>query len=87
MFIPQAVVHHKLSATIGVQSENAVYFISRNRIKFMKRWAKWYHFLVFMIYNTLVKLPGSVIVFGFVRRKPELAKAYFRGYWHGVKGD
>ncbi len=85
-YIAEATIFHYLSATIGVQSENAVYFISRNRVKFLRHWAKWYQFLFFMLFNTLVKLPGAVIIFGLIKGKPELAKAYSKGFWDGVRG-
>lgn len=85
-YVPSAVVLHDPSSTTGLQSKDYVYYFSRNRVWFMRRWARWYHYLVFLVYNTLIKLPGSVIIFGFKRRRPELAMAYFKGYWDGIKG-
>lgn len=84
VYVPAAVLIHDSSSTVGFQSRDYVYYFSRNRIWLMKRWAHWYHYLVFMVYNTLVKLPGAVIVFGLLRRKPGLVVAYFKGYWHGI---
>jgi GT2 family glycosyltransferase len=84
VYVPAAGLIHDVSSTVGFQSRDYVYYFSRNRVWFMRRWAKCYHLLVFMLYNTLVKLPGAVIVFGILRRKPELVMAYFKGYWHGI---
>lgn len=84
-YVPEAVVLHEPSSITGMQSPMYVYFFSRNRIWFMRRWGKWYHLLFFMLYNTLVKLPGAIIIFGLQQRKPELAKAFIKGYWDGIK--
>lgn len=87
VYVPAARLRHDVSSTVGFQSPQYVYYFSRNRIWFMRRWARWRHFLVFMLYNTVVKLPGAVLVFGLLRRRPELVAAYFKGYWHGlIKG-
>ena len=84
IYVPAAMLIHHVSSTVGAQSYDHVYYISRNRIWFMQRWAKRHHYLVFMAYNILVKVPGSLIVFGLLARKPELVKAYIRGLWHGI---
>ncbi|HFQ80554.1 MAG TPA: glycosyltransferase family 2 protein [Desulfobacterales bacterium] len=86
VYTPGAVVIHSASATTGFQSELYVYYFSRNRIRFMRHWAKWYQYAVFMAFNTLVKLPGSLIIFGILRRRPGLIKAYWQGYLHGLMG-
>jgi len=85
-YVPKAEVLHDASTTVGFQSPDYIYYFSRNRIWFMRRWAKWYHLFVFMLYNTLVKLPGSLLVFGLIKRQPKLVWAYFSGYWHGIRG-
>lgn len=84
IYCPAAGLIHEVSSTVGFHSRDYVYYFSRNRVWFMRRWARWYHYLIFMLYNTLVKLPGSVIIFGMLRRRPELVMAYFKGYWHGL---
>jgi len=87
VYVQAAVLIHDSSSAVGFQSWDYVYYFSRNRIWFMKRWARWYHYLVFMAYNTIVKLPGAVIIFGLLRRNPELVTAFFKGYWHGILYD
>ncbi len=86
VYVPQAEVLHEGSTTVGFQSEKYVYYFSRNRIWFMRRWAKWYQLVVFMLYNCMIKLPGAVIVFGLRQKKPILARAYFNGFRHGISG-
>lgn len=84
IYVPAATLIHDVSSTVGFQSRDYVYYFSRNRVWFMRRWARWPHFLGFMLYNTLIKLPGAVLIFGLLRRQPALAYAYFLGYWHGI---
>ncbi len=86
VYVPEAEVLHEGSETVGFQSGRYVYYFSRNRIWFMRRWARWYQLLVFMLYNTLIKLPGAVIIFGLYRKRPALVRAYFKGFRHGVSG-
>lgn len=86
VYVPAAGVIHDVSSTVGFQSRDYVYYFSRNRVWFMRRWAKRYQYLAFMTYNTLVKLPGAVLVFGVLRWRPELVCAYFKGYWDGICG-
>lgn len=84
VYVPEATVIHDVSSTVGFQSREYVYYFSRNRVWFMRRWARWYHYLAFMLYNTLIKLPGALVIFGLCRRQPALVFAYCQGYWHGL---
>lgn len=86
VYVPKACLIHDVSSTVGFQSRDYVYYFSRNRVWFMRRWARWYHLLVFMLYNTTVKLPGAVLIFGVKRRRLDLVLAYFKGYWDGIRG-
>ncbi len=86
VYAPQAEILHEASTTVGFQSEKYVYYFSRNRIWFMRRWAKWYQLVVFMLYNSMIKLLGAVIIFGLRQKKPLLVRAYFKGFWHGISG-
>ncbi len=84
VYTPASLVLHRPSTTTGFQSESYVYYFSRNRIWFMQHWATWYHYLIFMLYNTFVKLPGAIIIFGLKQRRISLVKAYFKGYRDGL---
>ena len=83
-YLPSARLRHEVSSTVGFQSRDYVYFFSRNRVWFMRRWARRHHYLAFMLYNTLVKLPGAVLIFGLLRRRPDLMLAYFSGFFAGI---
>jgi len=82
-YIPQATVIHDASSTTGFQSENYVYYFSRNRIWFLRRWAPRAALVYYLLFITLIKLPGSFIVFTLIRRKPKLTRAFFRGFLAG----
>lgn len=86
VYCPAAGLLHDVSSTIGLHSPAYVYYFSRNRVWFMRRWARWYHFMVFMLYNTVVKLPGAFLIFALKKRRPALVWAYWKGYWHGIRG-
>ncbi len=84
-YVADSHLRHLPSSTTGFGSKTYVYYFSRNRIWFMKQWAKPYHFLVFMAYNTLIKLPGAVLVFGVWQKRMDLVRAFFYGFLDGLK--
>jgi len=86
LLAPKAQLLHAQSSIIGRHSRAQVYFLSRNRIWLTRRWAQLHQFLVFMLMNTLVKIPLMVISFGFIWRRPKLISAYLKGYIEGWKG-
>ncbi len=86
VYVPESQVLHAVSSSVGFQTASYVYFFSRNRIRFMGRWATWYHYFVYMLFNLCVKVPGAIVVFGIMRKKPALSLAYLRGLWHGLTG-
>lgn len=79
-YIPAAELLHSPSSTVGYQSDRYVYYFARNRILFMRRWASWPHWLVFLLFHTFVRLPGALIVFGLLRRRPGAALAFLTGW-------
>lgn len=85
VYVPGAAVHHDPSKTVGYQSERYVFYFARNRIRFMRRCGRWHHRLVFTIFNSLVRLPGALLFFGLVRRRPGLAAAFVRGFVDGMR--
>ncbi len=85
-YVPSAEILHAASSVTGFQSRQYVYYFARNRIRFMNRWGRWHHRLIFVLFNTLVRLPGAMFVFGVLRRQPVLALAYLSGWAHGMAG-
>jgi GT2 family glycosyltransferase len=86
ILVPKAQILHAHSSTIGRHSRVQVYFLSRNRIWLTRRWAHLHQFVVFMLVNTLVKIPVMAMSFGFVWRRPKLISAYLKGFVEGWKG-
>ena len=84
-YVPDAAIIHDMSSTTGFQSEQYVYYFSRNRLIFLSRWVNPFCFWYYLCFTTLVKLPGAIIVFGLVRRKWPIARAFFSGYWAGLR--
>lgn len=85
-YVPAATLLHSPSSTTGFQSDGYVFYFARNRILFMRRWANWPQWIVFMLFHSLVRLPGAIIVFGLLRRRPGTAKAFLKGWAAGVTG-
>jgi GT2 family glycosyltransferase len=84
-YVPARPLYHALSSTTGLQSPLHVYYFSRNRIIFLRRWSPRLCFWYYMTFTTLVKLPGAIIVFGLVRRQWNLTWSFFRGYRDGIR--
>jgi GT2 family glycosyltransferase len=86
VYVPESEVMHSGSGVIGFRSETYVYYIARNRIRFMRRWGRWHHRFVFTIFNTAVRLPAMLAMYGIARLQPALAGAQLRGYIDGMLG-
>jgi len=84
VYVPDAEIRHTGSGVIGFRSATYVYYMARNRIRFMRRWGRWYHRLVFTLYNTAVRLPVMMAMYGIVWRRPALAVTQLRGYIDGM---
>lgn len=85
-YLPRAEVLHATSSVTGRSSGRYYYYFARNRIRFMRRWGRWYHRIVFSLFNTCVRLPVAVLLFGVVRGRPSRAMAYLRGFIDGMLG-
>lgn len=83
-YVPEAEILHAASSVTGFQSETYVRYFARNRILFMRRWGRWHHRVVFTLFHALVRLPGAMIVFGVLRGRPDLARAFLRGWLDGM---
>lgn len=85
-YLPDAEVLHATSSVAGRRSRLYLYCFGRNRIRFMRRWGRWYHRVVFALFNGFVRLPATVLLYGVVRRMPGQAAAFVRGYIDGMLG-
>lgn len=68
MFVPEAVVYHKVSSTIGSFSDTAVYYFARNSvIVWLKNMPVW--LMVRYIHHRLIYEVSTFIYYGLIHRK------------------
>lgn len=78
----KALILHKESSTTGNESPFRTYYVTRNRILFMRRNVKLLQFCIFVIFFTLFSVPKNSIVY-LLSGKREHWKAFLRGWlWH-----
>ncbi len=84
-YIPTAKVWHKVSRSGGgISNPIGLYYITRNRWIFMRRWARKSDYAVFVVYQVL----GAIILPIFLSLSYgnlKLFKAYYKGLKDGVK--
>lgn len=79
---PSIRIIHKESISVGKNNPLKTYYISRNRILFMKRNRTSLQFLVFWLYWCLFAFPVKCI-FALIKLDIKEAKAYIAGtFWH-----
>ncbi|WP_291946625.1 glycosyltransferase family 2 protein [Chitinophaga sp.] len=81
-FQPAALIYHKESMSTGRNSPLKTYYLTRNRILFMRRNVKWHQLMLFAGYFTCITIPKNTLSFLF-RRESEHLKAFWKGVsWH-----
>jgi GT2 family glycosyltransferase len=83
-YIPNAKIWHKVSKSGGgIKKEIGLYYITRNRWIFMRKWAKGIDFFIFVI----IQLLSAVIIPIFLSvyyNNTKLFQAYYKGFWDGI---
>ena len=85
-YIPNAKIWHKVSKSGGgIKKEIGLYYITRNRWFFMKKWASKGNFLIFITFQIL----GIFIIplFLSVNYKKNLFIIYYNGLWEGINSS
>lgn len=85
LYVPNAKVWHKVSRSGGgISKPIGLYYITRNRWIFMKKWAKRSDYWLFILYQALgaIILPISL---SFYYKNFKLFFAYYRGLSSGLK--
>ena len=88
MAVPESKIWHKVSSsTGGTKSPVSAYYLTRNRILFMRKHARIYHWATFLPFFAVDILKG--LLSGAKHRDIKRAKAMVKGIlWHlGVKCD
>ncbi|MGX5819035.1 glycosyltransferase family 2 protein [Chitinophaga lutea] len=80
----QSLIYHKESMTTGKNSPLKTYYITRNRILFMRRNVRLAARMCFMLYFTFLTVPKNTAQFIF-RREAEHLRAFWRGIFWNVR--
>lgn len=75
---PASVVYHKESLSTGKLSTLKTFFLTRNRLLFMKRNAGVVSFFVFLLYLSFITIPGNTLKYIIKKDIPNL-KAFYHG--------
>ncbi|MFT4022870.1 MAG: glycosyltransferase family 2 protein [Flavihumibacter sp.] len=79
---PAALIYHKESMSTGKESPLKTYYLTRNRILFMRRFMPGAAFLVFAGYFSLFTIPKNTLRYCMARQSTHLA-SFWRGIlWH-----
>ncbi|OWY23587.1 glycosyltransferase family 2 protein [Sphingobacteriales bacterium UPWRP_1] len=79
---PKAAVYHKESMSVGKTNPLKTYFLTRNRILFMRRNAGKWQLAVFLLFFTFVTLPKNIVVY-IVKRQYAHLQSFLQGVlWH-----
>jgi len=76
---PASLIYHKESMTTGKSSPLKTFYLTRNRIWFMRRNVAWPGFLVFTAYFMCFTIPKNTFTF---LRKGQ--RAHLRSFWKGI---
>lgn len=76
---PKSLIYHKESMTTGKESPLKTYYLTRNRILFMRRNTPLPGLLVFLAYFALFTIPKNTLQF--ILRKQ---KDHLRSFWRGI---
>lgn len=83
--VPDARCVHHGSWSVKKNSPLFRYQVARNRVWFMRRWARADQYASFLLFTALVKVPLACLLFGLRDRDLAGLSAFLRGFWHGVK--
>jgi len=84
VYAPEAKIWHKVSKSGGGLSKPiGLYYITRNRWLFMKKWAKKSDYVFFVIYQAVGAVVFPVVLSVYYKNWG-LFRAYYRGLWNGI---
>jgi len=81
-YVPESVVYHKESMSVGKNSIVKTFYMTRNRILFMKRNVSWINFMAFVLFFVFISMPKNLI--SLIKCKDwDNLRAFSKGvYWH-----
>ena len=79
-FQPEALIYHKESVSTGKTSPLKTFYLTRNRILFMRRNIHLTGFGVFLVYFILFTIPKNSLTF-LLKRQTNHLKCFWKGIW------
>lgn len=78
-----AVIYHKESMSVGKENPLKVYYLTRNRILFIRRNSNWLQCIAFIVFFLFFSFPKSVIMYA-SKRQFNFLNSFLRGAWNGI---
>ena len=86
-YVGDSLVFHKESMTVGKENPLKTYYMTRNRLVFIRRNLKGVKRMISLLFFTFVSVPRNTLKF-IATKRIDLLKAFFRGYfwnWYNHK--
>ena len=84
LYVPTAKIWHKVSRSGGgISKPTGLYYITRNRWIFMKKWAEKSDYWIFMVYQVLGAFTFPIVL-SIIYRNSNLFLAYYKGLKAGI---
>ena len=78
IYEPSARIYHKESVTTGSLSPLKIYYLTRNRILFMRRNATRFHLLLFTLFLAFFTIPKNILLYC-IKGDFDLARSFVKG--------
>lgn len=75
-----SVVYHKESMSVGRESPLKTYYMTRNRLLFMRRNVSGFTYGISLLFFTFVSMPKNIVSYA-IRRRYDLLKAFLSGFF------
>jgi len=83
----KSILWHKVSASSGGEdSPVSIYYSTRNRIYFVKKYNSFLNYLIFLIWFLSYKHIRRLVYFIFLKKNIRLLKYFYMGMWDGIIG-
>ncbi len=77
-FIGSTHIFHKESMSVGKESRLKTYFMTRNRMLFIRKNSRWLNRVAFYLYFVCIASPKQIVLY-FLKKRADLAKCVFHG--------
>lgn len=81
---PTAVIYHKESVSVGKKSALKEYFMTRNRILFIRRNAPAFSKIIFYIHFSLLVVPRNLLNY-LIENRPDLKRQFLNAIWWNIR--